>query len=59
MKDAGGDKDLFADPRSKYFTVNFKLDVALERHHKLVGRMGIILPRLAWRISPDIATEPS
>jgi hypothetical protein len=59
MKDAGGNKDLFADSRSKYFTANFKLNVALERHDELIGGVGIILPCLAGGISPDIATEAS
>ena len=59
MNDAGGNKHLFADPRSKYFTANLKLDVALERHHELIGRMGVILPRFPGRISPEIAAEAS
>jgi hypothetical protein len=59
VKDAGGNEQLFADWRVKHFTVDFEFDVTVHRHHNLIGRMRVIFPGLAGRISPYVATEAS
>jgi len=59
VNNAGGNEYLFADWRAKHFTVDFEFDVTVHRHHNLIGRMRVILPGLAWRISPYVATEAS
>lgn len=37
--------------------VDLELHIAFQDHHQLIDCVGVVVPRLAGRIRPDIATE--
>ena len=51
------DEDLLADGGDEHAAIDLHLDLALDEHDDLVGRVREVLPPLPGRIGPEIVRE--